>query len=330
MSSKNGARITAGVIGVGAMGKHHARVYNEIRDCELVGIADADPGIAGEVADEYGTDVYDTEELLERADAVSIAVPTPYHYELARRAIDAGTGLLVEKPFVENLENGRELIRRANDAGVTLQVGHIERFNPVTDTLRNVLQGLNVISVSAERLGPPPERTISDSAVTDLMIHDIDIICSVLDTGIASVSATGNANGRHATATIEFEDDTIGRLTASRVTQRKVRKLTITAEESYVIVDYLDQSIEIHRDSVPEFVEDDGDVMYRHESIVENPAVDNGEPLKHELRSFAEAVRDGQDPTVTGEDGLRAVELAQTINQKSFGDEQKTVEVLQD
>ncbi|WP_267161537.1 Gfo/Idh/MocA family protein [Halovenus salina] len=323
-------RIKTGVIGVGAMGKHHARVYNELCDCQLVGIADADTSRAREIADEYGTDALDTDELIERADAVTVAVPTPYHYELASQCIKAETDILVEKPLVEDEKNGRELIKQADEAGVTLQVGHVERFNPVTDTLMDIVPDLDVISVKAERLGPQPDRAIQDSAVTDLMIHDIDLHQALLDQPVSAVEASGNADGRYATATVEFDDETIAKLTASRVTQRKVRKLTITAEQCYVIVDYLDQSIEIHRQSVPEYVAEDGDVRYRHESIVENPAVDNGEPLKHELQSFVDAARTETEPRVTGKDGLRSLELAKEINRKAFGSPHKTVEVLHD
>ena len=322
-------QIAAGVIGVGAMGQHHARVYNELCGCELVGVADADESQAQNIATEYSTTTYATEELIDRADAVSIAVPTAYHYDLAKQCIDAGTHILVEKPLVEEKRRGEELIDRAADAGVTLQVGHIERFNPVTETLQDVLHGLNVISITAERLGPQPDRPIPDSAVTDLMIHDIDLICSLLDQPVSSVTAAGNAGGRYATATIEF-DDAIARLTASRVTQQKVRQLTITAEECYVVVDYLDQTVQIHRNSVPEYVVNDGEMRYRHESVIENPAVDTGEPLKRELRSFLETVREGGQPRVTGADGIRALEIATEINRNAFGSAHKTVEVLQD
>ena len=325
----NTHKVQTGVIGVGSMGRHHARVYSQLHDCQLVGIADADGDRASEIAEEYGTDVLSTEELVEQADAVTISTPTQYHYDLAMACIDAGTHILVEKPLVKKRQRGTELIDRADDSDIVLQVGHIERFNPVTQTLYDVVSGLNVIAIKAERLGPPPNRRIEDSAVTDLMIHDIDIVRSLLDASVASVSATGNADGRYATATLEF-GDVITNLTASRLTQRKVRQLTITAEECYVVVDYIDQDIQIHRNSVPEYVVENGDVRYRHESLIENPAVDNGEPLECELRSFLTSIRDGIQPKVTGRDGLQALELAKEINEKAFGSAHKTVEVLQE
>jgi predicted dehydrogenase len=242
--------------------------------------------------------------------------------------IDAGVDILVEKPLVEEPEKGRELVRRADSADVTLQVGHIERHNPVVSTLEDIVPDLDAIAFEAERLGPTPDRQIYDSAVIDLMIHDIDVVCSLFDGEVELVDAVGAADGRHATATLEVGNGIVGTLTASRVTQQKQRNLSLTADECYVTSDYIDQSIEIHRQSAPEFVAKNGDVRYRHESVVENPAVDNGEPLKYELSSFLDACRNGVEPAVTGEEGIRALELAREINETAFGDAKKTVQVI--
>ena len=317
--------LQTGVIGVGTMGQHHARVYHELNDAELIGVADADTDRAESIATTYDTAVYDTKELISAADAVSLAVPTTYHYDLATTCIEAETDCLIEKPFVEDPEKGRRLVRRANAADVMLQVGHIERFNPVTETLGQIIPSLDVLSVTARRLGPPPNRTIGDSAVTDLMIHDIDVLLALLDTEVDRIEAAGNADGRYATTTLTFADDTVGTLTASRVTQRKIRELTITAASGYVTVDYLNQSIEIHRQSTPEYISEDGNMRYRHEGIVERPAVSTGEPLKQELQSFTTAVRNGDTPRVDGTDGVRAVEVAQQINEAAFGTRTKRV-----
>lgn len=316
-----------GVIGVGTMGQHHARVYSGLPGAELVGVADTNEQRAREIATSYAADVYDVDELLERVDAVSIAVPTEYHYGLATRCIEAGVDLLIEKPLVRDPERGRRLVREAERAGVTLQVGHIERHNPAVRTLQDIVLDLDVIAIEAARLGPRPDRNrqITDSAVIDLMIHDIDIVLSLLGEDVTSVNAVGAADGRHATATLEFESGTVGTLTASRVTEQKQRTLSITAGDCYVTADYIDQAVQIHRQSVPEFVAENGNVRYRHESVVENPAVDTGEPLKNELSSFLDASENGTDPAVTGQDGLRALELAREINCAAFGDEQVQV-----
>ncbi|MGQ3414373.1 Gfo/Idh/MocA family oxidoreductase [Natrinema sp. LN54] len=314
------AQIDAGVIGVGNMGRHHARVYNELPDVELVGVYDVDYEQASRVAEKNGTQPRELDELLDRVDVVSIAVPTQYHSEIAKQCIEQGVHLLIEKPFVEHHDQGKELLAMADRNEVVIQVGHIERFNPAIIALRDIVSDLDIISVNARRLGPPLERHMNDSVVKDLMIHDIDILFWIVDEPVASV-ATFDSDEAYTTANFEFEDGTVASLTASRVTQRKVRELTITAHSCQVVVDYIDQSVEIYRHSLPEYIEENGDVRYRHESIVERPMVDNAEPLKSELSSFLESVRTGNRPHVTGEDGLRALEYVTTIERLADGDE---------
>ena len=305
--------IRAGVIGVGAMGENHARVYSELRGVELSGVCDHDTEVARAVAEEYGTEATDIQSLLERCDAVTVAVPTPAHYETVSRCLDAGVHVLVEKPIAETTDQGRKLAEQAREAGLVLQVGHIERFNPAVRTVAELIDDLEVIGLEAERLGPPVDRTARGNVVFDLMVHDVDVVGSLLDERPDSVSAMGTDDGQYATATMAY-GDVVASLTASRVTQKKVRKLTVTATECLVEVDYLQQSVLIHRDSYPEYLTDDGQRRYRHESVVERPRVDNGEPLRHELESFLEAVRTDSEPAVTAEDGIEALELVQTID----------------
>jgi len=306
--------LAAGVVGVGSMGSHHARVYNELQGVTLDGIADEDTDAARQVARSYGTDVYDLETLLARVDLVSVAVPTRYHYEVASRAIDAGVAVLVEKPFVDDPAKGRELIQQADRAGVTLQVGHIERFNPVVDVLRDVLASVDPIAASARRLGPPVTRDVEDDVVMDLMIHDIDIACSLFGDEVSGVTAVGACDGDYTDAQIEFDGGTLCSLTASRVTQERIRDLSVTARECHVNVDFMDQSVRIYRHSDPSYHTEDGDVHYSQESIIERPAVDSDEPLKRELRSFVDCVRNGSTPRTTGTDGLHAMLLADEIS----------------
>lgn len=320
-------QIDVGVIGVGSMGKHHARVYEELPEANLVGVFDVNENAAADVADEYATDALEKETLLEQSDAVSIAVPTQYHYNEALECINAGVGILVEKPVVENPARGRELAHKAESAGVQVQVGHVERFNPAVIALEKIIQNLDIIAVKAERLGPPPERDIQDSAVIDLMIHDLDIVMSLLNEKPTTVSSAGVERNRHATALLEFESGPIANLTASRMTQRKVRRLEITAADCLVEVDYLNQSVDIHRHSVPEYIENNGDIRYRHESIIERPTVSTGEPLKEEIKSFVMAVRDGTEPAVTIEDGIRAIELALEIERTALSKSEANQEV---
>jgi predicted dehydrogenase len=316
--------VNAGVIGVGSMGRNHARVYDELSNTDLVGVSDADGDQADRVAAEHDTRSTSRNSLLAAADVVSVAVPTPYHYETAMAAVDRGVDVLVEKPLVSDPENGRALIDAARRQGVTVQVGHVERFNPAVRALDDVVSDLDVIAVEAQRLGPPRDREIQDSAVLDLMTHDIDVLLALVDADVETLHATGVRDNRHATATFEFGDGTMATLTASRVTQQKIRRLAITAEEARVNVDYASRSVEIHRHSMPEFIAENGDLRYRHESIVERPTVHNGEPLRKEIESFVAAATTGAEPVVTAEDGLRVLEIAREIDALAAGERSKT------
>ena len=310
--------LNVGVVGVGNMGRHHARVYQGLPGARLVGVNDVDEERARDVATTFGTRPMSRATLLAAADAVSVAVPTRAHAEAVRACLDAGTHVLVEKPFVADRETGAALAERARAAGLTLQVGHIERFNPATRVLADIVSDLDVVGVDVQRLGPPLDRDNEDSVVMDLMIHDIDILRMLLDADIESLAAAAR-DDQHVTAQFKFEDDSIATVTASRLTQEKVRQLSLTAQSCRVNVDFIDQSVEIHRRSLPEYVETNGDVRYRHESVVERPRVTNGEPLKAELSAFLEAVREGTTPQVTAEDALAVLEILEEIEAKALG-----------
>ncbi len=316
--------MNAGVIGVGSMGHNHARIYDELSNVDLVGVADVNHDQAKQVADDHDTRAMSRNSLLAAAEVVSVAVPTPYHYEAAMECVEQGVDVLVEKPLVADPANGRDLIDAAERAGVTVQVGHVERFNPAVEALGDIVSDLDVIAVEAQRLGPPREREIQDSAVLDLMTHDIDVLLALVDAEIESIDAVGTRGNRHAAANFQFDDGTMATLTASRLTQQKIRRLAITAREARVNVDYASRSVEIHRHSTPEFIAEDGDLRYRHESIVERPTVHNGEPLKKEIESFVEAATTGAEPKVTVEDGLRVLEVAREIDALAAGERRRT------
>jgi len=304
--------VRAGVIGVGSMGRHHARVYSELPGVTLAGVSDVDEQQAAAVASEYNSRAMDVDALLDAVDVVSVAVPTAYHYDTVRRCLDNGVHVLVEKPFVEDRDRGRELARRATERDLVLQVGHIERFNPATRVLADIVPDLDVVAVNVERLGPPLERDNDDNVVMDLMVHDLDILLSLTDSDVRSLSALAR-DERHVTVQLQFDDESIAELTASRLTQQKVRRLSITALSCRVNVDFISQTVEIHRRSLPEYVESDGDIRYRHESVVERPMVENGEPLKHELTAFVDAVREGTEPVVTAHDAITVMEWVDEI-----------------
>ncbi|EMA49583.1 Gfo/Idh/MocA family protein [Halococcus thailandensis] len=303
-----------GVIGVGSMGQNHARVYAELPDVELVGVADTDADRAREIAASHGTQARSRAELLDHADAVSIAVPTAHHADLARECIEADVDVLVEKPFVADPETGRELADLAHDRDAVIQVGHIERFNPAVRAVAEILDEQEIIAIDAQRLGSPRERTIADNAVMDLMIHDIDVVLSLIGEDVTTVNALGAEENRYIDAQLRFDGGVVASLTASRVTQKKIRQLSITTHECWIAVDYIDRSVAIHRHSLPEYVERKSGMHYRHEGVVERPMVDSGEPLKEELASFVDCVRERTTPLVTAEDGLRALSVARRID----------------
>lgn len=317
-------RLAAGVIGVGSMGSHHARVYSELPSTRLAGVADVDKQQAARTAAEHRTTAMDRAELLETVDIVSVAVPTQFHDGTVRECIDHGVDVLVEKPFVDDIQRGHELAAVARQAGVTLQVGHIERFNPATQVLADVVADLEVVAIDIDRLGPPLDRENEDNVVMDLMIHDLDILLSLIEQDISRLSAVAR-DERFVTSQFKFGDDSVATITASRLTQEKVRKLSVTAETCRVNVDFIDQSVEIHRRSLPEYVESDGNIRYRHESVVERPMIETCEPLKAELASFVDAVLTGTEPEVTPEDALEVLSVLGRIEADALDVEREVI-----
>lgn len=307
--------VAAGVVGVGSMGRNHARVYADLDGVDLVGVTDVDEQAAEQVAERHDTDARSRADLLSAADVVSVAVPTQFHYEAAQAALTADTDVLVEKPFVADPAKGRELVDLADRRDRVLQVGHVERFNPAVRTLRDIVSELDIHAVSTERLGPPLDREIDDSVVLDIMIHDLDVVLDVVDGSVQQYGAVGTDDCRYANANLRFDSGVTANLTASRVTQEKVRSLTISAADCRVKVDYLDQSIEIHRSSVPSYIHDEGAIRHRHENVVEQLTVERNEPLQNELASFVEAARTGSDPVVTGEQALSVLELTLALDE---------------
>ena len=305
--------MNAGVIGVGSMGQHHARVYRELPGVDLVGVYDVDHDQAMAVAEEHGTKPLSLDGLVETADVVSIVVPTAFHEEMAERAIESGTDILIEKPLAPTSEAAREIVDAADEADVTLQVGHIERFNPAVQAVTEFADELDPIALEAQRQGPPVDRDGDDDVVMDLMVHDIDVACALLDGEVTAIEATGTAGGDYVTASLTFDDHVVATLTASRVTAKKVRNMAVTADDCRVDVDYTSQDVTITRRTEPEYVAADDGLRFRSETLVEQPTVNNGEPLKEELSSFVESVREDTEPVVTGEDGRRVIELAEQI-----------------
>lgn len=319
--------VRAGVVGVGRMGSHHARVYRELPAVELVGVADRDQGRAGGVAADCHTRAYEPAALLDEVDVVSVAVPTQHHCEVARVAVSRGVDVLVEKPLAREPGAARELVRRADDRDVVLQVGHVERFNPAVSALADIVPEVDVVAAEARRLGPPVDRELGEGVAVDLMIHDIDLLRWLVDGPLEVIDAIGAADGRYVAAQLRAGDGVVATLAASRVTQKRVRELSLTARGCQVTVDYIEQSVRVHRHAAPEYVADEDNVRYRNESVIERPMVEGGEPLARELSAFVEAARSGDEPPVSGEDGLRALELALEVDALTAVDRERAPEV---
>jgi predicted dehydrogenase len=296
----------AGVIGVGHLGQHHARVYTELLDARLVGVVDVDEDRAQAVAGNLGVPFYtDMIEMIERQhpDALSIVVPTNQHYAVAREALERGIHVLIEKPVTTRLSEAEDLLKLADRKDLVLQVGHIERFN---SAVRHISQTVHdPFYLESRRIGPFSPRIGDVGVVLDLMIHDIDIILSLVPSEILRIAATGRCiHTEHediAAAQITFENGTMAHILVSRVSEKRMRQLDIMERERHITVNYETQDVQIHR-----CVRDNSGVT----EILERPVFPKSEPLKLELAHFISCVREKRQPLVGIRDGKRALEVA--------------------
>jgi predicted dehydrogenase len=299
------------VIGVGHLGKHHARILSSLPGVELVAVVDTNRARAEEVGAANRTQpVFDARELIGRVDAVTIAVPTELHCSVALSFLQAGVPVLVEKPIARSLDEADELIEAAADAGVTLAVGHTERFNPVLAVARPLLTDPRFIEV--HRLGAFPERSLDIDVVFDLMIHDLDIVLSLVNSDVESFEAVGvpviTNRVDIANARLRFANGCIANLTASRISRDRVRKIRFFQPETYLSIDYAEQKVDVWR-----LVQGPGPVPSIEGGEI---AVTKEESLARELTDFVDAVVSHRAPVVTGEAGRRALAIAQQITDK--------------
>ena len=314
--------LRVGVVGVGHLGRFHTRVYSELHTCELVGIHDSDAARAAEIASEYGTTaVADLGELLENVDAVSIATPTVSHHEVALRCLAAGAHVLIEKPIARTVEEARELVELGRERGLIVQVGHIERFNPAVRAAMAVLDAPKFIEV--HRLGVFVPRGTDVAVVLDLMIHDIDLILGTVDSDVTSIEAVGipvlSSSIDIANARLTFADGCVANITASRVSREKVRKIRFFQPDAYVTVDTLKPRAQVFRrkDVSGEKLRQiaSGEIEGGLGDIVdyEDLPLDSQDSLELELGAFVDAASGRSAPVVSGDDGLRALEVALEI-----------------
>jgi predicted dehydrogenase len=311
-----------GVIGVGRQGERHSRVYSSLAGVHFVGVSDLSIDRGSAVAARHGVEFYrDHAALLEQVDAVSIATPTASHVELVAECVARRVHVLVEKPLASDLSEARRMVQLAAQTRTIVQVGHIERFNPAFLELQSVLQDLAVIAVHARRLSPFDTSNTDTDVVLDLMIHDLDLVLTLFGGDIASVQAHARAARTevpdYVVATLMLARGPVATLTASRVTEHKVRLLEITALDAYVEADLLGKTISIYRRTMPEYLTNhQRPLRYRQENVVERIYIPTAEPLFLQLQDFIRCAREGDQPKVTVQDGLRVMALAARIREQ--------------
>jgi predicted dehydrogenase len=312
--------VRVGVIGIGNMGWHHARVLSLLRDAELVGVADPDE-IRGQLATEqFGCRWFaDYRALLGEVEAVCVAVPTLLHHSVGTTCLRAGVDVLIEKPIAATQEEATELIQAAEAAGRLLQVGHIERFNPAFRELLKVVAGEEVVVLEARRHSPNPDRANDVSVVLDLMIHDIDLVLELAASPVVRLAAAGGRSGEgpidYVNATLGFANGVVASLTASKMAHRKVRRLYTHCRNSLMETDFLKHNLRIHRRPTTTVSADHGELVYRNDGFIEEVSTTSIEPLYAELEHFLQCVRGVETPAVDGLQASRALQLADLIEQ---------------
>jgi predicted dehydrogenase len=306
--------IKVGVVGVGHLGYHHARLYHENPHAQLVGICDARTEHGQTVAQEFDTRYVATvQELIDAGiQAASVSVPTQGHHEVVMQLLNAGVDVLVEKPIATTLDEAREMVERADEKGCLLQVGHVERFNGAVIALTNAIKKPKFIE--CHRMSPFPNRGDDVSVVLDLMIHDIDVVMALETSEIVSIDAVGVAvlskQEDIANVRIRFASGCVANLTASRISLDCMRKIRIFEENTYVSTDYSEQQVMVYHKKQGELPQDASPMEAIH---IEPLDVERVEPLKIEISSFLECIPTRTAPIVSGKDGLKALQLAHDI-----------------
>ena len=298
-----------GVIGVGYLGKFHAQKYAQMETADLVAVVDADLETAKKIAEENGAEAYtDYKDMIDKVDAVSIATPTSYHYEVAKDFINAGKDLMIEKPITVTVEEADELVELADKKGVIIQVGHLEQFNPAMVAARAHID--NPRFIESHRLSFFKGRGADVSVVLDLMIHDIEIILSLVGSGVKNISASGATiitdNIDLASARIDFENGCAANVTVSRVSKDQMRKIRFFQHDKFISLDFGEQIVGILKksdrvvDGIPQIDE-------------EQVQVEKSDALYEELASFVDCVIERKEPLVTGKAGRDALKVAHDV-----------------
>lgn len=302
--------VSVAVLGVGSLGQHHARIYHELEGARLVGVMDADRERAQRFADDFGCKVFHrVEEMQGEVEACSLVVPTDLHHDMGLKVLGMGIHVLIEKPIATTTAEAEDLVRLAQDKNLILQVGHIERFNPVLSVVENWPKPPRFIEAHRLANYPPPRegmlpRGTEVSVVLDLMIHDIEVLLHLVDSPVVDLRAVGlsvlSPSEDICNVRIEFENGCVANVTASRISPERMRKIRVFFEDAYVSLDYQDQSGVLHRKSATGISR-------------EELGIEKGDALTNELASFVSCVRDHGQPRVTGAHAAEALKLATRI-----------------
>jgi predicted dehydrogenase len=315
--------LKVGVLGAGHLGKFHLNNWITIEGVTLVGFYDPDDAIAAAVTQKYNLPRYDNPEaLMQACDAVDIVAPTTYHFQLCQAAIRLGKHVFVEKPLANTMEEARELVKLAYEANIKFQVGHVERFNPAFLALKG--HALNPMFIEVHRLAQFNPRGTDVSVILDLMIHDIDIILSIVNSNVNYISANGVAvmsdTPDIANVRIEFDNGCVANLTSSRISMKKMRKMRLFQKDAYIGIDFLEKKAEIIKLNAPGdknvFTFDIETNHGKKTVAVANPIVQDGNAIKMELEAFVQAIVHNTPTPVTVVDGLRAMDVAHQILDK--------------
>ena len=319
-------KIKVGVVGVGHLGRHHLRVYSELPEAELVGIHDTDLDKAEKEAAEFKTRHFrELDPLLEKAEAVSLVVPTSFHFSVGQQIIKKGINLLIEKPITQTVDQAQKLIQMAQEKNLTLQVGHIERFNPAFQAIQGM--SLEPKFIESHRLAPFVSRGTDVAVILDLMVHDVDLILALVKDKVKTIDAAGvsviSESEDIANARITFEKGCVANVTASRISARPMRKLRLFQKDTYISMDFLKKKTEVYRLVESESVKQQGKTIIGNIPLdkgktisYEIPPVKQEDMLTSELKSFLQAVKDKKRPVVSGEDGKEALRVALEIVRK--------------
>lgn len=318
-------KIKIGVIGTGHLGKFHAKLLKDIEQADLRGICDTNKEQMMKVAEEFELPTFDSfDDLLREVDAVSIAATTSAHFDLAKQCLNAGKHVMIEKPITATIDQGKELVQLAKEKNLKLQVGHIERFNPALLSLEKKYQ-LDPKFIQTDRLAPFTPRGADVAVVLDLMIHDIDIILSLVKSEVKKIDANGVAVVSDtidiANARIEFENGAVAIVTSSRISQKKMRKMRIFQRDHYISLDFNTGASEVYRlmpsdETPPENFMSFGEIGVgdkKKKIVFELPEQVEVNALKYELSLFTDSIINNTEPAVSGEDGLKALIVADSI-----------------